>query len=85
VIFADPFDFFRFCLGVIVVVYGTIRLALSVWRWHEWSSQLSPHGAFLQRYLLALLLRTRWRAFLPDLAQIGVMVAVLFVLLRLHR
>ena len=80
----DLFEFFRFLLSVLVCVYCTCRLATVIWAWQGFGRDGSVGSALLRRYLIALVLRARFRRFLYEFSVIGGLSACLVVLLRLH-
>ena len=81
----DLFAFYRLLLGILVVVYGTVRLITFIWRWGGPGSDARFGVPLLKRYLATLLLRTRIRWFLRECFVIGGLSAVVLLLLWLHR
>ena len=80
----NPFDFYRFLLTVVVVVYSGVRLALFVWRCHDACSSVPRHGGVIWRYSSVLLLRIRMSRFVSDLMAIVVLACVAAWLIWLH-
>lgn len=80
----DLFEFYRFMLAAMCCIYAVAKLALFIWRWRGISAMGSKRTLLLQRYVLALLLRTSLWRFVPDLLVIAGLLAVLALLLRWH-
>ncbi len=81
---SDAFDLYRQLLAVIGVSYAVVRLIHFVWRF-ELATRSAPRiEALGRRYLTLQLLRVRVSGFVIDLAQIAVLVVVLYCLIRLH-
>lgn len=80
----DLFMLYRWLLAIVCAVYATVVTWRSLASWLGYFRE-SRRTAVLGRYTLVLLLRTRWRRFVGELAQIVALLAVLVVLLFAHR
>ncbi len=71
-------------LAVLVCVYGTVKLITLIWRFHGLGADGRLGSALLQRYLIVLVLRLRFRRFLFEFLAVGGLVLILILLLSLH-
>ncbi len=78
------FDLYRQFLAVVGGSYAAVRLIHFVWRFQLATRSAPRLEALGRRYLVLQLLRVRVSRFVVDLAQIAVLVAVLYYLLALH-
>jgi hypothetical protein len=81
----DPFLWYRWILAVLGVSYTLVLTARSIaWTIATLSGD-ARHKAMLRRAVLVYVLRMRFRPLVGELAQIGVLLVGLVVLLWLHR
>ena len=62
----DFFNFFRYCLGLIVTVYETVVTLQSLWGWYVWLAGQEKYVGLIRRYLIVHGLRLRFRTFWGD-------------------
>ena len=79
------FEFYRRLLAIIVCTYVVMRTAAVVSRIGVHTRSLDRGEAVLARYVWTLLLRTRFRRVRSELFQVTCLIAVLGVLIALHR
>ncbi len=79
------FEFYRRLLAIIMCTYVVVRTAAVVSRIDAHTRSLDGGEAVVARYFWTLLLRTRFRRVRSELFQVTCLVAVLGVLIALHR
>ncbi len=80
----DLFNMFRWVLGTVCTIYALVVSWQSLWAWLNYFSS-SRNAAVLGRYAFVLLVRLKLRRFAGDLAEIGLLLAMLGGIVYVHR
>ena len=80
----DLFVMYRWLLVIVCTVYTLLCLGQTLFGWLLYFGQ-SRRTQVLGHYAFVLLLRTRFRRFSRDLWEIGALLAILGVVVYLHR
>ncbi|NLX03596.1 MAG: hypothetical protein GXY33_00475 [Phycisphaerae bacterium] len=81
----DPFFFFRRILVIFATLYSGLILARAGWRWFKYLYFPDRSRQLLRRYLFIQLMRVRLRRFGGDLLQIAGLLAIMGLVIWLHR
>ena len=81
----DLFEVWRFLLGTLCTIYAIVMTARSLWGWIAYLSAPGRTMTLMRNYVVVSLLRLRVRRHAWELTQTAFWLAVLAVLLDLHR
>lgn len=79
----DLFETYRWLLALVCTIYATVVILRSWWGWWEYFMG-SRQTAVLGKYVLVLLLRTKFYRFAWELLQIAALTSLLLFLLYWH-